>query len=59
MMQMLNAEEGTNLYFGDFSCSVVELASCIDLVHCLQAKLLQTQLPAVGREELPSASKCQ
>lgn len=58
-MQMLNAEEGTNLYFGDFSCSVVELASCINLVHCLQAKLLQTQLPAVGREELPSASKCQ
>lgn len=54
-----HAQEGPNLYNGDFSYSVVELASCIDCVHCLQAMLQQTQWPPGNKETLASVSKCQ
>lgn len=45
-----HAQEGPNtyIYIGDFSCSVVELASCIDLVHCLQTNCHQ-----VTKKSLP------
>lgn len=56
MLHDKHVQEGPNLYSRDLSSSVVELISCTDLVYCLQAKLLQTQLPPDDRQESVSAN---